>query len=201
MLKRMAVFVLVVLALLVGAGVAGPYLTLYQLRTAIQEQDPERLADQVDFPTLRSNLKDQINARTAQATPPQWRDSPLSALALGLTTQLADHAVDALITPPGLASLMAGYGPRPATVPPADPDAPGTAPPADPFRDARTRFDNPNRFSVQARTRRGDLIHFVLSRHGLKWRLSNILLPGAVTTPIEGQQQGRGTPQEALIHA
>lgn len=200
MLKRMAVFALLVLVLLVGAGVAGPYLTLYQLRTAIQEQDPERLADQVDFPTLRSNLKDQINARTAQAIP-QLRDSPLSALALGLTTQLADHAVDALITPTGLASLMAGYGPRPATVPPADPDAPGTAPPADPFRDARTRFDSPNRFSVQARTRRGDLIHFVLSRHGLKWRLSNILLPGAVTAPVEGERQGRWAPQEALSHA
>lgn len=200
MLKRMAVFALLVLALLVGAGVAGPYLTLYQLRTAIQEQDPERLADQVDFPTLRSNLKDQINARTAQAIS-ERPDSPLSALALGLTTQLADHAVDALITPPGLASLMAGYGPRPATVPPADPDAPGTAPPADPFRDARTRFDNPNRFSVQVRTRRGDLIHFVLNRHGLKWRLSNILLPGAVTTPVEGEQQGRWAPQEALSHA
>lgn len=200
MLKRMAMFSLLVLALLVGAGVAGPYLTLYQLRTAIQEQDPERLADQVDFPTLRSNLKDQINARTAQAIP-QLRDSPLSALALGLTTQLADHAVDALITPPGLASLMAGYGPRPATVPPADPDAPGTAPPADPFRDARTRFDSPNRFSVQARTHQGDLIHFVLSRHGLKWRLSNILLPGSVTAPVEGEQQGRWAPQEALSNA
>lgn len=200
MLKRMAVFALLVLALLVGAGVAGPYLTLYQLRTAIQEQDSERLADQVDFPTLRSNLKDQLNARTAQAIP-QWRDSPLSALALGLTTQLADHAVDALITPPGLASLMAGYGPRPATVPSADPNAPGTAPPADPFRDARTRFDSPSRFSVQARTRQGDLIHFVLSRHGLKWRLSNILLPGAVTAPVEGEKQGRWAPQEALSHA
>ncbi len=200
MLKRMAVFALLVLALLVGAGVAGPYLTLYQLRTAIQEQDPERLADQVDFPTLRSNLKDQFKARTAQAIP-QWRDSPLSALALGLTTQLADHAVDALITPPGLASLMAGYGPRPATVPPADPDAPGTAPPADPFRDARTRFDSPNRFSVQARTRRGDLIHFVLSRHGLKWRLSNILLPGALTAPAEEERLGRGAPEEAPSHA
>jgi hypothetical protein len=35
----------------------------------------------------------------------------------------------------------------------------------------------------------------------LKWRRRNILLPGAGTPPIEGQQQGRGTPQEALIHA
>jgi len=200
MLKRMAMFALLVLALLVGAGVAGPYLTLYQLRTAIQEQDPERLADQVDFPTLRGNLKDQINARTAQAIP-QRSDSPLSALALGLTTQLAEHAVDALITPTGLASLMAGYGPRPATVPPADPDAPGTAPPADPFRDARTRFDSPNRFSVQARTHQGDLIHFVLSRHGLKWRLSNILLPDAGMTPLEGERLGRWAPQEVLSHA
>ncbi len=197
MLKRMAMFALLMLVLLVGAGVAGPYLTLYQLRTAIQEQDSERLADQVDFSTLRGNLKDQINARTAQAIS-QRPDSPLSALALG---QLADHAVDALITPPGLASLMAGYGPRPATVPPVDPDASGTAPPADPFHDARTRFDSPNRFSVQARTRRGDLIHFVLSRHGLKWRLSNILLPGAVTAPVEGERLGRWAPEEALSHA
>lgn len=200
MLKRMAVFALLVLALLVGAGVAGPYLTLYQLRTAIQEQDPERLADQVDFPTLRGNLKDQINARTAQAIT-QRPDSPLSALALGLTTQLADHAVDALITPTGLASLMAGYGPRPAAAPPADPDAPGTAPPRDPFHDARTRFESPRRFSVEVRTRQGDLIHFVLSRHGLKWRLSNILLPDAGMTPIEGERLGRWVPQEVLSHA
>lgn len=201
MLKRMGIFGLLALALLVGGGIAGPYLTLYQIRTAIKEQDPARLADQVDFSTLRGNLKDQINARTAQATPPQWRDSPLSALALGLTTQLADHAVDTLITPPGLASLMAGYGPRPATVPPADPDSPGTEPPTDPFRNARTRFDSPNRFSVQARTSRGDLVQFVLSRHGLKWRLSNILLPGPVPAPVEGEQQGQWPTEALRIHA
>jgi hypothetical protein len=200
-LKRIASLGLLALTLLVVVGVAGPYLTLYQLRTAIKEQDPKRLADQVDFPTLRSNLKDQIKVRAAQATPPQWRDNPLSALALGLGSQLADRAVDALITPPGLASLMAGRGPRPAALPPADPDAPGTKPPTDPFRDARTHFDSPSRFSVEAHTVQGDLIHFVLSRNGLKWRLTNILLPGSVTSPVDGEQQGHWTPEESPTHA
>ncbi len=200
-MKRIALIGLFALTLLVVAGVAGPYLTLYQLRAAIKAQDPERLADQVDFPTLRRNLKDQITARAAQATPPQWRDNPLSALALGLGSQLADRAVDALITPPGLASLMAGRGPRPAALPPADPDAPGTQPPADPFRDAHTHFDSPSRFSVEARTARGDLIHFVLTRDGFKWRLSNILLPDSGMAPVGGEQQGRWAPEASPTHA
>jgi hypothetical protein len=200
MLKRMGVFALLLLALLVGAGAAGPYLTLYQLRLAIQEQDAARLANQVDFPTLRRNLKDQINARTARATPPQWRDSPLSALALGLTTQLTDQAVEALITPTGLASLMAGYGPRPATVPPADPDAPGAEPPRDPFRDARTRFESPHRFSVEVRTARGEPIHFVLIRHGLKWRLSNILLPDSAGASVESERYSHSASAGSLLH-
>jgi hypothetical protein len=96
---------------------------------------------------------------------------------------------------------MAGRGPRPAALPPADPDAPGTKLPADPFRDAHTHFDGPSRFSVEAHTARGDLIHLVLSRHGFKWRLSNILLPGPMAAPVEGEQQGRWAPEASPTHA
>jgi len=189
------------LILLVGAGLAGPYLTLYQIRVAIKEQDAERLAEQVDFPALRANLKDQIKQRMTQATPPRWRDNPLSALADGLGSQLVDHAVDALITPPGLASLMAGRGPRPAGLPPADPETPGTKPPVDPFRDAHTHFANLSRFSVEAHTARGDPIRFELTRSGLKWRLSNILLPESLGTPATTGAENDRISAGCCVHA
>ncbi|NCA73005.1 MAG: DUF2939 domain-containing protein, partial [Sphingobacteriia bacterium] len=49
--------VALLLALWIGAG---PYLAVADIERGINDKDSERLAERVDFPTLRQNLKDQL---------------------------------------------------------------------------------------------------------------------------------------------
>ena len=39
----------------------GPFLTLYSLKESIEEKDSTKLSQNIYFPELRANLKDQIN--------------------------------------------------------------------------------------------------------------------------------------------
>lgn len=179
-MKRWVAVGLSALLLLAGIGLAGPYWTLHQLRVAIETRDTARLERQVDFPRLRESVKLQLNARAAQSAPPRWRDSPLAGLAMGLATQVVNGAVDALVTPAGLLSLL-----EQQTVPDA-PDAPAHPDPVDPaspdrrevrLREVHTGFESPSRFRVEATTRRGDRLRIILSREGLKWRVTDLIVP------------------------
>lgn len=178
-MKRWVAVGLSALLLLAGIMVTGPYCTLHQLRLAIETRDTGRLDNQVDFPRLRENIKLQLNARAAQSAPPRWRESPLAGLAMGLATQVINGAVDALVTPAGLLGLL-----EQQTVPAAQDDSsrdPATPAPPDrreiEVRDVQTRFESPSRFAVEATTRQGERLRIILSRQGLKWRVTDLIVP------------------------
>ena len=105
-MKRLVAAGLLTLMLVAGIWVGGPYYTLHRLHVAIEARDAASLENQVDFPLLRENIKLQFHARAAQAAPPRWRESPLAGLAMGLTVQMVDGAVDALVTPSGLLGFL-----------------------------------------------------------------------------------------------
>ena len=62
-MKKFILGIIVVIA--VGYILATPYLTVYQMKIAAENQDGEALSEHIDFPVLRQNLKDQLNARLA----------------------------------------------------------------------------------------------------------------------------------------
>ena len=179
-MKRLVAAGLLTLMLVAGIWVGGPYYTLHRLHVAIEARDAASLENQVDFPLLRENIKLQFHARAAQAAPPRWRESPLAGLAMGLTVQLVDGAVDALVTPAGLLGFLEQQTmPVERDIPTPD-DAADPAPSAHRevrVRDVRTRFDSPSRFEVQATTPQGNRLRIILSRQGLKWRLTNLIVP------------------------
>jgi hypothetical protein len=53
----------VILALVVGYVAAGPYLTVSAIKTGIVENDSEKLSENIEFPTLRQNMKEQLNTK------------------------------------------------------------------------------------------------------------------------------------------
>ncbi|MDY6957436.1 MAG: DUF2939 domain-containing protein [Pseudomonadota bacterium] len=191
-MKRITIWGLLVLLGLAGFWIGGPFYTLHQLRTAVETQDAAYLDNQVDFPLLRDNIKLQLNARAAQATPPRWRDSPLGGLALGLTNQLVDRLVESLVTPSGLLSLLEERTLQPES-PSADPEADGPLSEVEReirFREARFRFEGLNRLRVEATTEQGEPIRVVLSRQHLKWRLTNLILPEWPASLLDSAQGG-----------
>jgi hypothetical protein len=169
-MKRWVGLGLSALLLLAGIVVVGPYHTLHQLRLAIETRDTARLENQVDFPRLRENIKLQLNDRAAQSAPPRWRESPLAGLAMGLATQ---------VTPAGLLGLLEQQTvPAAQESPPADPEQPASPDRREiEVRDVQTGFESPSRFAVEATTPQGERLRIILSRQGLKWRVTELVLP------------------------
>ena len=167
-----------VLLAALGYVAAGPYLAIADIKTGIAEKDTDRLAAKVDFPTLRQNLKDQINARLMHNTAGELKDNPLGALAAGLATTMVDGIVDAFVTPAGLANVMEGDRPSESLV--KQTVKADTGPPPkeeDLLRNARYSYDSFSQFSVWVPDDEGKETRFVLQRDGVTWRLVNLVLP------------------------
>ena len=157
--------------------IAGPWLTIRAIQQAIQQDDTRALARQVDFPALRVNLKAQAEDHIARRYGERAQSSMLGRFGLRVANGLAGGMVDAMATPVGLSALMEGrrVWSRLDGSPPARSVA-ATERPA-PFRDARYRYESPSRFTATIHDERGQPMVFVLTRTGLRWRLSDIRIP------------------------
>ena len=163
--------------LLAAYVVTGPYRTLAAIGAAIRADDAGALAGQVDFPALRASLKAQAEDRLARRYGAAARDSLLGSMALGVAGVAADGAVEAMVTPLGLGALMQGRrmwgGARDAF----DPPPAGAPAPAAALEDATHRFESPSRFTATLHDDTGRPVVLVLTRRGLRWKLSDIRLP------------------------
>ena len=176
-MKKLAVILGALLAsALLAYTAAGPFITLYQIRSALETQDTEKLAQYVDFPVLRENLKAQINNLILSKVPDGLADNPFGALGLAFAGTLVDSLVEGYVTPGGLSTLLAGRLPD---VLPQQPDAsltetqPATAPVAAP----QFTYDSPSQFTMRLNISADSAIRLVLKRTGFTWRLTNIILP------------------------
>jgi hypothetical protein len=165
----------IVLALVVGYVAAGPYLTISAIKTGIVENDSEKLSENIEFPTLRQNMKEQFNAVMMKNAVTEMEDNPFAALAAGLATQMVDGIVDSFITPSGLAALMEGEKPNEgvaisdtATPPPEKDEL---------FKNARFSYDSMSKFSIWVPNDKGEEVRFVLKRVGFSWKLVNLVIP------------------------
>src|SRR5690606_6780094 len=102
----------------------------------------------------------------------------LGSLGTAVASELAGGAVELMVTPQGLGALMEGrkVWNRARGLPPPRTGA-GAAARPDPWRDAERRYESPSRFTATVRTDDGQPLVFVLTRRGLRWRLSDIRLP------------------------
>ena len=176
-MKKWLAALAVVLVLLLGNGVAGPYLAIRGIHSAIEARDPNKLEHHVDFPTLRANVRAKVAKRLlASATAPSGRvvGDDLGRVLIG---KISDKAVDAMVSPMGIALLLEGR----ALAHRATGTGPGIGEKddaADPLLHAKTRFESPSRFTATVDSAEGRPVVFVFERHWLSWKLSDIRLPG-----------------------
>lgn len=163
----------IILALIIGYVAAGPYLTVSSIKTGIVEKDSDKLSENIEFPTLRNNLKEQFNAAMLKNAATELKDNPFAALAAGLATKMVDGIVDSFVTPSGLAAIMEGEKPS------KNGNVESTTPTKkdDLFKDARFSYDSTSKFSIWVPNDEGKEIRFVLQREGLSWKLVNIIVP------------------------
>jgi hypothetical protein len=157
--KTAAWFLGLALVLVIGYGALGPYRTVSEVKAAVVEDNPAKLAENVDFDSLRSNLK----ARFSQSLASQLsgsEESLVAALAFNFTSSVVDGLVDSLVTPRGLAALMEG---RNLTLRGKRQFAGSENPQEeDLFQDAEYTYDSLSRFSIWIPSDDGGTTRFVL---------------------------------------
>lgn len=177
MKKWLLAAILIVLAL-GGYVAAGPYLAIHGISRAVEQRDAAKLAKYVDFPAVRVNLKAQLNDHVVRRAGVDVQSSLLGAVALGLAGNLAGAGVDMLVTPAGIGALLQGQALwKRALGETVGGDTWAPPAPAKPLQGAQHRFQSLSRFTATTRTQDGKPLVFVFSRKGLRWKLSNIILP------------------------
>lgn len=187
-MKKAVIVIAGIVFALICYVAAGPYITLYQLKAGVEEQNSDKLSDNVDFPVLRQNMKEQINASVMKSAMTDLKDNPFAALAIGFASTMVDNMVNSFVTPAGLASLMEGKRPQPNDVDKSSSkqsqqkdvskvSTESTLPQWEPFENASYSFESTSKFLVKVPDVTGEVIQFTLTRNGINWKLSNIIIP------------------------
>ncbi|HVW74960.1 MAG TPA: DUF2939 domain-containing protein, partial [Rhizomicrobium sp.] len=92
---------------------AAPFLLLRSLSFAVKNGDRDTIAADVDFPTVRDGLKQQLETYVQGRAPK--KHNPFSNLILQLAPSIGDQVIDAIVTPDGVATILRQHAPQTAS--------------------------------------------------------------------------------------
>lgn len=177
-MKKWIALLIAVVLLFAGYLASGPYLAINGIRDALAQQDMGKLERYVDFPALRVNLRAQFEDELARRAGTEVQSNLLGAFALSVANRVVGRGVDTLMTPMGIAALLQGRSMwKQAIGETVGGDTYAPAVPADPLKQAEHDYESLSRFTATIHDEEGQPIVFVLSRQGLRWRLTDIRLP------------------------
>ena len=170
--------ILVFIVLLGGYVVASPYITITNIKTYVQNRDQEKMAENINFPVLRENFRQQLNEQLIKSNAIKAKmqddDSPYASIKVfSLTRKMADELTHALITPAGLSNIMSGGKLLQDGIAVNQ----QTTENREIFKNAKYSFDDINSFSARVKNDHDEEVRFVLTRNGLSWKLTNIVFP------------------------
>ena len=123
-------------------------------------------------------LDDRVHDHLARQAGPDVSSSLFGAAALSLANQVLGRGVDTLVTPMGIAALLQGRATwKRAVGETVGGDTYAPAVPAEPLKHAEHHYESLSRFTATVQDDDGDPVVFVLTRQGLRWRLTDIRLP------------------------
>jgi len=172
-MKKIIALLLLITMIVSGYVLAGPYMAVNRLEKALQNRDSAMLAQYVDFPVLRENLKEQINESLLKELKEMEDDDPFAAFGIAFLSLVIDGLVDMLLTPTGIGSLALGI--LPDLVKGEVEEVPLEQ--AKFFANARYTIDGFSQVSLWMENGSGDVFRFIFSRYGLTWKLSNVIIP------------------------
>ena len=153
----------------------GPFLTLYSIKESIEEKDSSKLSQNIYFPELRSNLKNQINLSLSDRINKKLNDNPLRLLAEGLADIVVDETLDVFLTPDGLGRLIDGEDPSSIIRNNKKLDTEDDG--IEVLESIEFKYQSMNRFIVFINTVNKKQIILHLDRFGIRWKLVNVILP------------------------
>jgi hypothetical protein len=171
-MKKLITIGAIALSLVITYVAAGPYLAFSEIKAGIAEQDSVKMSKNIDFPALRQNIKEQINAVMMQNATEASDENPFALIAAGIATAMTDKITESLITPTGLAAIM--HGKFTGKESGASTQTTGRD---KLFKDEKLSFDSLDTFSARVKNENGDEFRIVLQREGIQWKMTNIILP------------------------
>lgn len=180
----------------IGYFVAAPYLTLGEIKEAIEKQDPVALRSHLDVTTLSINLKEQIHGVIMKNVTEKDKENVLTELMMNLASKkLVDRllksntlgdvlagkvpvgaVLDAVVAPDFAANIMAGKTSNLIQIS-AQPTDVGKQI-AEAMEGASASFDGINEFSADIKTSTGKDVRVIMTRqHRAKWKVTNVVLP------------------------
>lgn len=166
---------------------AMPYITVYNIKRAAENNNADELSEYIDFPSVRQSVKEQLTVSLAKnlAEDDALKDNPFAKLGALFGAMMVDKMVDAYVTPTGIASLMTGKKPEltstgQGTIPNADkPTVSNNKSSDDVAIDASFSYESLHKFVVSVTYDGVDLGHrLTLRRHGLNdWKVTDIRIP------------------------
>jgi len=170
MMSRINKIIVALGVLALGYLGVSPYLMLINLKEAVDVRDGEAVAEQIDFQSVRENLKDQLNFMIAQKTVKSNEQSVFAAAGAALATTLVDGMVDKFVTPSGLIGIMAQGDSNMGLI--KDSVRAGQAA----IENSTLSYEGWDKFSVTFMGSTGE-VELILRRRGLGWKITEIRLP------------------------
>ena len=163
------------LLLMLAFVAAGPWLAINGIRNVIAAGEYGELWRFVDFERLRESVAPQIQAKIAGGIVDRVGRGQTAEAIGGVTALIAEPAIDAMVSPTGVATLL--HGTALARRVAGKKDADGKVRATDPLKDARTAYESPSLFTATVQNAEGRPVVFEFSRSGLAWKLTGIRLP------------------------
>jgi hypothetical protein len=157
-----------IIAAIVGVVVYSiPYLALDNLKKATTNHNANALAQEIDFPALRTSIKENVKAQIIKQM--AGGSTPVKGIDPAAVDKIVNPMVDKLVTPEGLGKLMMDKVPG-ATIDLSDLEKNIAE------SEVKMGYESFDRFVVRI-VDKGDRtkdVSLILKRDGLAWKLSGI---------------------------
>lgn len=163
------------LLMLLAYVIAGPYLAINGIRNLVAAGEYGELWRFVDYDRLRESVRPQIQERIARGIIGRIGPSETARTVGDVTALIAQPAIDAMVSPTGIATLLQGSALAHRIAGKAD--ANGHAQAVDPLKDAKTGYVSPSLFTATVQNAEGQPVVFEFRRDGLVWKLAGLRLP------------------------
>lgn len=174
---------------------AAPYITVYQMKSAAERYDGEAFSEFIDFPSVRQSLKDQMNAMIiSEMAKDEMKDNPFSVLGAAFGGIMVDKMVEAYVTPAGITQLMSGEKPKPLEGAGA-----GSSSGRNFLSDATMSYESLDKFVLKVKGGTNEEGKFILRRHGIGWKLTEIIIPRLNTDRIKDESSMFSSQEKTIV--
>jgi hypothetical protein len=176
---KITTIIVLALVILTSAGLYSlPYVTLYEIKQAVEQNNSEKLKSYIDFESVRRDLKEQIKAFLTTKMEILRKGNQFFELLGGdvagrLADKMVDKVIDTVVTPQGLDELIrgkiiAGQIAR-------DDAKQETAQPPE----VTLHYESLSKFVAEIKNKSdpAQKVKLILTRRGLEWKLTAINLP------------------------